>query len=68
MCIELMWAGAALAFMAFARYLGTMDGHIFTFMIITVAAAKVAIGLAIIVSIFRRRDAVDIDDIHLLRG
>lgn len=68
MSVELMWGGGVLAFVTFARHLGNMDGHIFAFFAITVAAAEVAIGLAIIVVLFRRRDAVDIDDIQLLKG
>lgn len=68
MCVELMWNAANLAFIAYARQWGNMDGHIFSFMVITVAAAEVAIGLAIIVLIFRRRSAVDVDEARLLRG
>lgn len=64
MSVELMWNAANLLFLAFARLHGNMDGHIFSFLVITVAAAEVAIGLAIIVLIFRRRDAVDVDDIR----
>lgn len=68
MCVELMWTAAGLAFIAYARQWGNMDGHFFAFFIITVAAAEVAIGLALIVAIFRRRPQVDIDDASLLRG
>lgn len=68
MSVELMWGGAVLAFIALARHLGNMDGQIFAFFAIMVAAAEVAIGLAIIVVLYRTRDAVDIDDIQLLKG
>lgn len=68
MCIELMWNAANLAFLTFARVHGNLDGHVFAFLVITVAAAKAAIGLAIIVVIFRKRDAADVDDVRLLRG
>jgi len=68
MCVEIMLNAANLAFVAFARHLGNMEGHIFTFLVITVAAAEVAIGLAIIVLLFRERDAADVDDVNTLRG
>ncbi len=68
MSVEVMWNAANLAFVAFARQHGSLDGHIFAFLVITVAAAEVAIGLAIIVLIFRKRATVDVDDIRALRG
>lgn len=68
MCIEMMWNAANLAFIAFARQWGDHAGHVFAFLVITVAAAEVAIGLAIVVLLFRRRDHVDIDDIRSLWG
>ncbi|HEX6971738.1 MAG TPA: NADH-quinone oxidoreductase subunit NuoK [Limnochordia bacterium] len=68
MCIELMWNAANLAFLAFGRQLGDDAGQIVAFAVITVAAAEVAIGLAILVLIFRRRHRVDADDIRLLQG
>jgi NADH-quinone oxidoreductase subunit K len=68
MCIELMLNGVNLTFIAFSRYLGDMGGHIFTFMVMTVAAAEAAVGLAIIISLFRNRQTVDVDDVNLLKG
>ena len=68
MCIELMWNAANLAFITFARQWGNLDGHVAAFLVITVAAAEIAIGLAIIVLIFRKKDAVDIDDMRSLSG
>jgi NADH-quinone oxidoreductase subunit K len=68
MCIELMWNAVNLTFLAFYRWHGVPDGQVFAFLIITVAAAEAAIGLAIVVLLFRRRDTVDIDDIRQLRG
>ncbi len=68
MCIELMWNAANLTFIAYARQWGNMEGHILSFIVITVAAAEVAIGLAIIVLIFRRRSEVDVDEAAMLRG
>lgn len=68
MCVELMWNAANLAFLTFARQWGNLDGHIMAFLVITVAAAEVAIGLAILVVIFRKAEAVDVDDVQSLKG
>lgn len=68
MCVEIMLNAANLAFIAFARHWGDMAGQVFTFLVVTVAAAEVAIGLAIIVLLFRHRDAADVDDVNVLRG
>lgn len=70
MCVEIMWNAANLAFLTFARQhaAASHDGHVFAFLVVTVAAAEVAIGLAIIVSIFRQRERVDVDDVHELHG
>ncbi len=67
MCLELMLNAVNLALVAFSRFNGTMDGNIFVFFIITVAAAEVAVGLAIIVTLFRRRETVQLPDLNLLR-
>ena len=68
MSIELMLNAANLTFVSFARYLGSFNGQVIVFFILTIAAAEVVIGLGIIVSIFRARADIDVDDIHLLRG
>jgi len=68
MSIELMLNSANLAFVAFARNLNDLDGQIFVFFVITVAAAEVAVGLALIVAIFRTRRSINIDEMHLLKG
>ena len=68
MSIELMLNAANLAFVAFARHLGSLDGQVFVFFVMTVAAAEVAIGLAIIVNVFRLRETVYVDEINLLKG
>jgi NADH-quinone oxidoreductase subunit K len=68
MSIELMLNAANLAFVAFAHYLGSLDGQIFVFFVMTVAAAEVAIGLAIIVNVFRLKETVYVDEINLLKG
>ena len=68
MAIELMWNAANLAFIAYARAYLNNAGHIFAFLVITVAAAEAAIGLAIVVIVFRRAEHVDVDDVAALKG
>ncbi|MCC6649623.1 MAG: NADH-quinone oxidoreductase subunit NuoK [Candidatus Eisenbacteria bacterium] len=68
MSIELMLNAANLAFVAFARQQNSLDGQIFVFFVMTVAAAEVAVGLAIIVNVFRLRETVFVDEINLLKG
>jgi NADH-quinone oxidoreductase subunit K len=68
MAIELMLNAANLALVAFARAWVNNAGHIFVFLVITVAAAEAAIGLAIVVAAFRRAKAVDVDEVARLRG
>ena len=68
MSIELMLNAANLAFAAFGRDLVSIDGQIIALMVIAVAAAEVVIGLAIIVTIFRSRQTVDVDEINTLKG
>lgn len=68
MGVELMLNAVNLTFVAFSRYLNNLDGQVFVFIVLTVAAAEVAVGLALIVSIFRAREDVDVDQIDSLRG
>jgi NADH-quinone oxidoreductase subunit K len=68
MSIELMLNAGNLAFVAFARAMNSLDGQIFVFFVMTVAAAEVAVGLAIIVNLFRLRESVFVDDVNLLKG
>jgi NADH-quinone oxidoreductase subunit K len=68
MSVELMLNAVNLAFVAFARMLNQVDGQVFVFFVMTVAAAEVAVGLAIIIDIFRSRRSVDVDDLSALRG
>jgi len=65
MCIELMLNAVNLTIIAFSRFLNNMDGHVFVFMIMTVAAAEAAVGLAIIISLFRNKATVNVDEINL---
>ena len=68
MSIELMLNAANLAFVAFARAMNSVDGQVFVFFVMTVAAAEVAVGLAIIVNLFRLRETVFVDEVNLLKG
>ena len=68
MSIELMLNAVNLSFVAFSRQHGHLDGQIFVFFVMAVAAAEVAVGLAILVAIFRNRETASVDDIHLLKG
>lgn len=67
MAIELMLNAANLAMIAFARNLGSMDGHVMVFMIMAVAAAEAAIGLSIIIALFRNRESANIDEVNLMK-
>ena len=68
MCLELMLVAATLALVACSRFNGTMDGNVLVFFILTVAAAEVAVGLALIVALFRRRRTVQLDELNSLRN
>ncbi|MBM3813991.1 MAG: NADH-quinone oxidoreductase subunit NuoK [Acidimicrobiia bacterium] len=67
MCIELMLNAVNLSFVAFSRHFKTIDGQIFTFFVMVVAAAEAAVGLAIILTVFRNRSTLQVDDIDSLR-
>lgn len=68
MSIELMLNAVNLSFMAFAHFLNSVQGWIFVFLTLTVAAAEVVVGLAIIVSIFRSRSSINVDELNSLKG
>ena len=68
MSVELMLNAANLAFVAFARLYGSLNGQIFVFFIMAVAAAEVAVGLALIVAIFHTKQSINVDDINSLKG
>ena len=68
MSVELMLNAANLAFVSFAYQLHSLDGQVFVFFVMAVAAAEVAVGLAIIVNLFRLRESVFVDEINLLKG
>lgn len=68
MCLELMLNAANLALIAFSRYHGAVGGNLFVFFTITVAAAEVAVGLAIIVALFRKRQTVQVEELNALNN
>jgi len=68
MAIELMLLAVNLNFIAFSHYLGDMAGQVFVFFILTVAAAESAIGLAILVVLFRNRSTINVDELDSLKG
>ena len=68
MCIELMLLAVNFNFVAFSRYLGDTTGQVFVFFILTVAAAEAAIGLAILVVLFRNRRSINVQDLDSLKG
>jgi NADH-quinone oxidoreductase subunit K len=68
MCIELMLLAVNFNFVAFSRFLGNIDGQVFVFFILTVAAAESAIGLAILVVLFRERRSINVEDLSSLKG
>jgi len=68
MAIELMLLAVNTNFVAFSRYLGDPNGQVFVFFVLTVAAAEAAIGLAILVALFRRLDTINVEDLDRLKG
>ena len=68
MSVELMLNAANLAFVAFARYYQAMSGQVFVFFVMAVAAAEVAVGLSLIVAIYRARRTVNVDDLSEMKG
>ena len=67
MCIELMLNAVNLAFIGFSRQLGNLDGQIFVFFVIVVAASEAAVGLAIIIALYRNRNSLNIDDLDSMK-
>jgi len=68
MCIELMLLAVNFNFVAFSRFLGNIDGQVFVFFILTVAAAESAIGLAILVVLFRERRSINVEELNTMKG
>jgi len=67
MCIELMLNAVNLAFVAFSRSLGTLDGQVLVFFVMTVAAAEAAVGLAIVIALHRKKDTLDVDAFNIMK-
>ncbi len=68
MCVELLLLAANFNFIAFSRYLGDLHGQVFVFFVLTVAAGESAVGLAILVVLFRERRSINVEDLNTLRG
>jgi NADH-quinone oxidoreductase subunit K len=67
MCIELMLNSVNLVFVTFSSFLGNLNGQIFVFFIMTVAAAEAAVGLAIIIALYRNKATINLDEINILK-
>ena len=67
MCIELMLNSVNLTFIALSSHLQSMDGQVFVLFIMTVAAAEAAVGLALMITFYRNRESIDVDDMNLLK-
>jgi NADH-quinone oxidoreductase subunit K len=67
MCIELMLNSVNLTFISLSSHLQSMDGQIFVFFVMTVAAAEAAVGLALMIAFYRNRDSIDVEDINLMK-
>ncbi|HVK05215.1 MAG TPA: NADH-quinone oxidoreductase subunit NuoK [Armatimonadaceae bacterium] len=68
MCVELMLNAVNLALIAFGRYLGDIGGQMIAIFVMAVAAAEVAVGLGILISIFRSRESINVDEVNLMQG
>jgi NADH-quinone oxidoreductase subunit K len=68
MCVELMLNAANLTFLAFARQTGNIGGHAIAFFVMAVAAAEAAVGLAIVIAVFRTRGTLNVDEVNLLKS
>lgn len=67
MCVELMLNAVNLAFVSFSRLLGTLDGQVLVFFVMTVAAAEAAVGLAIVIALHRSKDTLDVDAFNIMK-
>ena len=68
MCVELMLNGVNLAFVAFSRVHGTLDGQVLVFFVMVVAAAEAAVGLGIVIALHRHKDTLNLDAFHVMKG
>lgn len=67
MCVELMLNAVNLSFIAFSKLHGNLDGQIFVFFVMTVAAAEAAVGLALMIAFFKNRESIDVEDMNLMK-
>lgn len=67
MCIEVMLNSVNLTFIALSRHVGNMDGQIFVFFVMTVAAAEAAVGLALMIAFFKNKESIEVDDFNMLK-
>ncbi|RII30894.1 MAG: NADH-quinone oxidoreductase subunit NuoK [Geobacter sp.] len=67
MCIELMLNAVNLTFIALSRYLGNLDGQVFVFFVMTVAAAEAAVGLALMIAFYNNKESIDVEDVNMLK-
>jgi NADH-quinone oxidoreductase subunit K len=67
MCVEMMLNAVNLTFVAFSRYLGNIDGQVFVFFVMTVAAAEAAVGLALMIAFYKNRESIDVEDINMMK-
>jgi NADH-quinone oxidoreductase subunit K len=67
MCVELMLNAVNLTFIALSRYLGNIDGQIFVFFVMTVAAAEAAVGLALMIAFYKNRESIDVEDMNIMK-
>jgi len=67
MCIEVMLNSVNLTFIALSKHVGNMDGQIFVFFVMTVAAAEAAVGLALMIAFFRNKESIEVDDFNMLK-
>ena len=67
MCVEMMLNAVNLTFVTFSRYLGNIDGQVFVFFIMTVAAAEAAVGLALMIAFYNNRESIDVEDVNVMK-
>lgn len=67
MCIEMMLNAVNLTFIAMSKYLGNIDGQIFVFFVMTVAAAEAAVGLALMIAFFNNKESIEVEDLNLMK-
>lgn len=67
MCVEMMLNSVNLTFIALSKHLGSIDGQIFVFFVMTVAAAEAAVGLALMIAFYKNRESIDVEDVNLLK-